>query len=38
MARPIPGIVEVSLAYKSRQFSKGAPGRFIYVCEYLCTS
>ncbi len=33
--RPIPGIVEVSLAYKSRQFSKGAPGRFIYVCKYL---
>jgi len=29
--RHIPGIVEVSLAYKSRQFSKGAPGRFIYV-------
>merc|ERR1712106_852980 len=28
--RHIPGIVEVSLAYKSRQFSKGAPGRFIY--------
>jgi len=29
--RHIPGIVEVSLAYKSRQFSKGAPGRFVYV-------
>ena len=28
-----PGIVEVSLAYKSRQFSKGAPGRFVYVCK-----
>ena len=32
--RHIPGIVEVTLAYKSRQFSKGAPGRFIYVCKY----
>ena len=32
--RHIPGIVEVSLAYKSRQFSKGQPGRFIYVCKY----
>jgi len=29
--RHIPGIVEVSLAYKSRQFSKGSPGRFVYV-------
>ena len=29
------GIVEVSLAYKSRQFSKGAPGRFVYVCKFL---
>ena len=35
--RPIPGIVEVSLAYKSRQFSKGAPGRFIYICKYFNT-
>ena len=33
--RHIPGIVEVSLAYKSRQFSKGAPGRFIYACKYI---
>ena len=33
--RHIPGIVEVSLAYKSRQFSKGSPGRFVYVCKYL---
>ena len=32
--RHIPGIVEVSLAYKSRQFSKGSPGRFVYVCKY----
>ena len=32
---PLPGIVEVSLAYKSRQFSKGAPGRFVYVCKFL---
>ena len=31
----ILGIVEVSLAYKSRQFNKGSPGRFIYVCKYL---
>ena len=29
--RHIPGIVEVTLAYKSTQFSKGAPGQFIYV-------
>lgn len=29
--RQMPGIVEVTLAYKSRQLSKGSPGRFIYV-------
>eukprot|EP00096_Caligus_rogercresseyi_P012797 TRINITY_DN5477_c0_g1_i2.p1 TRINITY_DN5477_c0_g1~~TRINITY_DN5477_c0_g1_i2.p1 ORF type:complete len:503 (+),score=135.13 TRINITY_DN5477_c0_g1_i2:142-1650(+) len=29
--RQIPGIVEVSLAFKSRQLSKGATGRFVYV-------
>nr|XP_040563249.1 LOW QUALITY PROTEIN: transcription factor COE2-like [Lepeophtheirus salmonis] len=29
--RQIPGIVEVSLAYKSRQLTKGSPGRFVYV-------
>ena len=33
--RHIPGIVEVGLAYKSRQFNKGSPGRFVYVCKYL---
>ena len=36
--RHIPGIVEVSLAYKSRQFSKGSPGRFVYVCKYHLTT
>jgi early B-cell factor len=30
-ARSMPGIVEVTLAYKSRQLSKGSPGRFIYT-------
>lgn len=35
--RHIPGVVEVTLSYKSKQFCKGAPGRFVYVCEY-CTS
>ena len=35
--RHIPGIVEVGLAYKSRQFNKGSPGRFVYVCKYLST-
>lgn len=29
--RTLPGIVEVTLAYKSRQMSKGSPGRFIYI-------
>ena len=29
--RSLPGIVEVTLAYKSRQMSKGSPGRFIYI-------
>lgn len=32
--RHIPGVVEVTLSYKSKQFCKGAPGRFVYVCEY----
>ena len=31
--RQMPGIVEVTLAYKSRQLSKGSPGRYIYVCK-----
>ncbi|KAI4459181.1 transcription factor coe family member [Holotrichia oblita] len=26
-------VVEVTLSYKSKQFCKGAPGRFVYVCE-----
>ena len=30
--RQTPGIVEVTLAYKSRQLSKGC-GRYIYVCK-----
>uniref|UniRef100_T1IIY7 IPT/TIG domain-containing protein n=1 Tax=Strigamia maritima TaxID=126957 RepID=T1IIY7_STRMM len=33
--RHIPGVVEVTLSYKSKQFCKGAPGRFVYVCEPL---
>lgn len=32
--RHIPGVVEVTLSYKSKQFCKGSPGRFVYVCEY----
>lgn len=31
--RHIPGVVEVTLSYKSKQFCKGQPGRFVYVCE-----
>ncbi|XP_071556340.1 transcription factor collier isoform X1 [Temnothorax nylanderi] len=30
-ARQIPGVVDVTLHYKSKQFCKGAPGRFVYV-------
>ncbi|MGH0189569.1 UNVERIFIED_CONTAM: hypothetical protein FKN15_036528 [Acipenser sinensis] len=33
--RHIPGVVEVTLSYKSKQFCKGAPGRFIYTGELL---
>ena len=33
--RHIPGVVEVTLSYKSKQFCKGSPGRFVYVCK--CT-
>ncbi|KAM7343294.1 EBF transcription factor knot isoform 1-T1 [Cochliomyia hominivorax] len=29
--RHIPGVVEVTLSYKSKQFCKGSPGRFVYV-------
>ncbi|XP_028820746.1 transcription factor COE3a isoform X15 [Denticeps clupeoides] len=29
--RHIPGVVEVTLSYKSKQFCKGAPGRFVYT-------
>ncbi|KPM04552.1 transcription factor collier-like protein [Sarcoptes scabiei] len=29
--RNVPGVVEVTLSYKSKQFCKNAPGRFIYV-------
>jgi len=29
--RHIPGVVEVTLSYKSKMFCKGAPGRFVYV-------
>ncbi|XP_048459743.1 transcription factor COE1-A [Rhincodon typus] len=31
--RHIPGVVEVTLSYKSKQFCKGTPGRFIYTGE-----
>lgn len=31
--RHVPGIVEVSLAYKSRQLQKGGSARFVYVGE-----
>lgn len=30
-ARQLPGVVEVTLSYKSKQFCKGAPGRFVYT-------
>uniref|UniRef100_A0A452IHU8 IPT/TIG domain-containing protein n=1 Tax=Gopherus agassizii TaxID=38772 RepID=A0A452IHU8_9SAUR len=33
--RHIPGVVEVTLSYKSKQFCKGAPGRFVYTGEGL---
>lgn len=33
--RQIPGVVDVTLSYKSKQFCKGQPGRFVYVCKYL---
>jgi early B-cell factor len=29
--RQIAGVVEVTLSYKSKQFCKGAPGRFVYI-------
>ncbi|KFD45935.1 hypothetical protein M513_13194, partial [Trichuris suis] len=29
--RHIPGVVEVTLSYKSKQFCRGTPGRFVYV-------
>ncbi|OQV17061.1 Transcription factor COE3 [Hypsibius exemplaris] len=29
--RQVAGVVEVTLSYKSKQFCKGAPGRFVYV-------
>uniref|UniRef100_A0A2K5QLM7 IPT/TIG domain-containing protein n=1 Tax=Cebus imitator TaxID=2715852 RepID=A0A2K5QLM7_CEBIM len=29
--RHIPGVIEVTLSYKSKQFCKGAPGRFVYT-------
>ncbi|KAF7242123.1 Transcription factor COE2, partial [Varanus komodoensis] len=32
--RHIPGVVEVTLSYKSKQFCKGAPGRFIYTGQF----
>ncbi|KAF7239247.1 Transcription factor COE3, partial [Varanus komodoensis] len=35
--RHIPGVVEVTLSYKSKQFCKGAPGRFVYTVNF-CSS
>jgi hypothetical protein len=32
-SRQMPGAVEVTLAFKSRQMNKGPPGRFIYTGE-----
>jgi len=29
--RHIPGVVEVTLSFKSKQFCRGSPGRFVYV-------
>ncbi|XP_077334468.1 transcription factor COE3-like isoform X1 [Lithobates pipiens] len=29
--RHIPGVVEVTLSYKSKHFCKGSPGRFVYT-------
>lgn len=29
--RHIPGVVEVTLSYRSKQFCTGAPGRFVYT-------
>ncbi|KAG9346096.1 hypothetical protein JZ751_007914 [Albula glossodonta] len=34
--RHIPGVVEVTLSYKSKQFCKGAPGRFVYTVGGAC--
>jgi early B-cell factor len=34
--RHIPGVVEVTLSFKSKQFCRGAPGRFVYVCKFTC--
>ena len=34
--RPIPGMVEVTLMYRNKQFCKTAPGRFIYSGKSSC--
>lgn len=34
-ARQLPGVVEVTLSYKSKQFCKGAPGRFVYTGKHI---
>lgn len=31
--RQLPGVVEVTLTYKSKQFCKSSPGRFVYVSQ-----
>ena len=33
--RHIPGVVEVTLSFKSKQFCRGSPGRFVYVCKFI---
>lgn len=31
-SRHMPGVVEVTLSYKSKQLCRGSPGRFVYIC------
>jgi early B-cell factor len=32
-SRPVPGLVDVTLTYKNKQFNKSAPARFTYLCK-----
>lgn len=36
--RHMPGVVEVTLTYKSKQLNQGNPGRFVYVCKFVISS